>query len=202
MERAAPAGNPLQLLLGSHSGLEACGSHNFPHPRRRVDQERSTCRAGSGYLVEAIPPPVVHRPSANRLRSQLACLYQGPSRSGQGTGPIIAAWVTVITLGIHSSSDAGSLSIALPYSSPASPVVHKYLNNQSLVPNQGLDSADSDSYHCCCFHSFGAEEEVVKEPHRPGSGPGMRSRSRKRRGPIQARFRGAEAGTAGPVRNA
>ena len=68
--------------------------------------------------------------------------------------------------------------MAGPYGPPASDVIHKYLNNQSLVPNQSLDSADPDSYHCCCFHSFGAvEEEVVRGPHRPGSGPAMRSRS-------------------------
>ena len=35
--------------------------------------------------------------------------------------------------------------MAGPYGPPASDVFHKYLNNQSLVPNQGLDSADSDS---------------------------------------------------------
>ena len=39
-EAPRPAGNPLQLRSGSHSGLEACGSHNFPQPRRRVAQER------------------------------------------------------------------------------------------------------------------------------------------------------------------
>jgi len=39
MESAAPAGNPLRLRPGSHSGLEACGSHDFQQPRRRVDQE-------------------------------------------------------------------------------------------------------------------------------------------------------------------
>ena len=72
----------------------------------------------------------------------------------------------------------GRISMAGPYGPPASDGVHKYLNNQSLVSNQGLDSADPDSYHCCCFHSLGAvEEEVVREPRRPGSGPAMRSRS-------------------------
>ena len=35
--------------------------------------------------------------------------------------------------------------MASPYGPPASDVFHKYLNNQSLVPNQGLDSADPDS---------------------------------------------------------
>ena len=35
--------------------------------------------------------------------------------------------------------------MAGPYGPPASDVVHKYLQNQSLVPNQGLDSADPDS---------------------------------------------------------
>ena len=35
--------------------------------------------------------------------------------------------------------------MAAPYGPPASDVVHKYLNKQSLVPNQGLDSADPDS---------------------------------------------------------
>ena len=35
--------------------------------------------------------------------------------------------------------------MAGPYGSPASHVFHKYPNNQSLVPNQGLDSVDPDS---------------------------------------------------------
>jgi hypothetical protein len=39
MESAAPAGNPLRLRSGSHSGSEVCGSHNFPQLRRRVGQE-------------------------------------------------------------------------------------------------------------------------------------------------------------------
>lgn len=101
----------------------------------------------------------------------------GMSRSrtwstGQGTGPILATWVTVFPLGDHYSSKPGRVSMASPYGPPASDAFHKHLNNQSLVPNQSLDSADPDSYHCCCFHSFGAdEEEVVRGPHRPGSGP-------------------------------
>ena len=145
-----------------------------------------------GYLVKALPQPaVVHRPPADRLRRRLACLDQGLGRSRQGTGPRLHF------------RHGRAVSMAGPYGPPASPVVHKYLNNQSLVSNQGLDSANPDSYHCCCFYSFGeVEEEVVREPRRPGSGPAMRSRSRKRRGPIPARFREGEAGTAGPVRNA
>ena len=39
MDSDAPARNPLRLRSGSHSGLEGCGSHNFPQPRRGVDQE-------------------------------------------------------------------------------------------------------------------------------------------------------------------
>ena len=35
--------------------------------------------------------------------------------------------------------------MAGPYGPPASDVVHKYPQNQSLVPNQGLDSANPDS---------------------------------------------------------
>ena len=35
--------------------------------------------------------------------------------------------------------------MAGPYGPRVSDVVHKYLNNQPLVPNQGLDSADPDS---------------------------------------------------------
>ena len=69
------------------------------------------------------------------------------------------------------------------YGPPASDVFHKYLNNQSPVPTQGLDSSDPDSYHCCCFQSFGAvEEEVVRGPHCPGSGPAMQSRSPEEEG--------------------
>ena len=64
--------------------------------------------------------------------------------TGQGTGPIVTAWVTVFTLG-DSFSPSPRVSMASPYGPPASDVVHKYLNNQSLVPNQGLDSADPDS---------------------------------------------------------
>ena len=80
--------------------------------------------------------------------------------------------------------------MAGPYVPPASPVVHKYPNNQSLVPNQGLDSADPDSYHCCCFHSLGeVEEEVVREPHLPESGPAMRSGSPEEEGRNPERFR-------------
>jgi len=40
MQPAALAANPLRLRSGSHSGLEACGSHNFPQSRWRVDQDR------------------------------------------------------------------------------------------------------------------------------------------------------------------
>ena len=40
---------------------------------------------------------------------------------------------------------AGRVSMAGPYGPTASDVFHKYLNNQSLVPNQGLDSADPGS---------------------------------------------------------
>ena len=95
---------------------------------------------GSGYLVEPIPQPaVVHRPSDNRLGIRLACLDQGPGRSGQGTGPIIAAWVTAFGPGDSISGKAGPVSIALPYGPPTFDTVHKYLINQSLVPNQGLD---------------------------------------------------------------
>ena len=54
--------------------------------------------------------------------------------------------------------------MAGPYDPPASDFVHKYLNNQSLVPNQGLDSADPNSYHCCCFHSFGEVDEEGVDP--------------------------------------
>ena len=80
MESAAPAGHPLRLRSGSHSGLEACGSHNFPQPGRRVNQEPWTCRAGSGCLVKTLPQPAaVHGPSANRLGIRLACLDQGPA---------------------------------------------------------------------------------------------------------------------------
>ncbi len=37
-------------------------------------------------------------------------------------------------------------------------------------------------YHRCCFHSLGGEEEVVRGPHRRGSGPAMRSRSPEEEG--------------------
>ena len=85
--------------------------------------------------------PAFRRPAGNAV---------GMSRSrtwptGQGTGPIVAAWVTVFTLGDSFSGKSGRVSMAGPYGPPASDVVHKYLNNQSLVPNQGLDSADPDS---------------------------------------------------------
>ena len=58
-------------------------------------------------------------------------------------------------------------------------------------------------YHRCCFYSFGkVEEEVVRGPHRTGSGPAMRSRSpeEERAGPgaLPGR-RGGDSG-AGPQR--
>ena len=37
-------------------------------------------------------------------------------------------------------------------------------------------------YDCCCFHSLGGEEKVVRRPHRRGSGPAMRSRSPEEEG--------------------
>ena len=37
----------------------------------------------------------VHRPSGNRLGSQLVCLDRRTGRSGQGVGPMVEAWVTV-----------------------------------------------------------------------------------------------------------
>ena len=52
-------------------------------------------------------------------------------------GPMIEAWATVFR--------PGSVSIAGSYGPPASDFFHKYLNNQPLVPNQGIDSADPDS---------------------------------------------------------
>ena len=42
-------------------------------------------------------------------------------------------------------SSGRAVSMAGPYGPRASHVVHKYLNNQSLVPKQDLDSADPDS---------------------------------------------------------
>ena len=154
---------------------------------------------GSGYLVEPIPQPdVVHRHSDNRLEIRLACLDQGPGRSGQGTGPIIAAWVTAFGPVNYFSGKARPVSIGDPYGPPVSHLVHKYLHNQSLDPNQGLDSADPDSYHCCCFHGFGGvEEEVVSEPHRPGSGPAMRSRSPEEEGADPGALPGGRGGDSG-----
>ena len=76
---------------------------------------------------------------------QLACLDQGPGRSGQGTGPIIGAWVTAFGPGNYYSGKAKPVSIALPYDPPSSPVVHKYIYNPLLIPNQGLDAAVPDS---------------------------------------------------------
>ena len=67
------------------------------------------------------------------------------SPAGQGTGPIIAARLTAFGPGDYISGKAGPISIALPYGPPASDSVRKCLNNQSLVSNQGLDSADPDS---------------------------------------------------------
>ena len=87
------------------------------------------------------------------------------------------------------SGKARRVSMAGPYGPVESEVFHKYLNNQSLVPNQGLDSADPDSYHCCCFHSFGAVEEVVRGPRRPGSTGGER--------PMYVKFLGRGSGSAG-----
>ena len=106
MESAASTGNPLR---------RRSGSHNFPQPRRRVGQERCTCRAGSGYLVKAIlQPAVVHRPSGDRLGIRLACLDQGPGRSGKGTGPIVDAWATVFRPGDSFSGKSERISMAGP----------------------------------------------------------------------------------------
>ena len=65
--------------------------------------------------------------------------------TGQGTDPIVATWVTVFTLGDYFSGNSGRVSMAGPYSPPASDVFHKYINNQLFVPNQGLDPSDPDS---------------------------------------------------------
>ena len=67
------------------------------------------------------------------------------SPAGQGTGPIVAARASVFRHGQLLARQGRESSIALPYGPPASDVVHKCPNNQSLVPIQGLDSADPDS---------------------------------------------------------
>ena len=91
--------------------------------------------------------------------------------------------------------------MAGPYRPRASDVFHKYLNNQSFVPSQGLDSADLDSYHMLLLPQLwsggggGCEgtspsgigtRHAVALPGRGGSG------SRRATAPC-------EAGTAGPA---
>ena len=56
--------------------------------------------------------------------------------------------MTVFRPGDSFPGKAGGVSMAGPYGPAASDVIHKYSNNQSLASNQGLDSADPDSYHC------------------------------------------------------
>ncbi len=91
--------------------------------------------------------------------------------------------------------------MAGPYRPRASDVFHKYLNNQSFVPSQGLDSADLDSFHMLLLPQLwsggggGCEgtspsgigtRHAVALPGRGGSG--------SRRATAQC-----EAGTAGPA---
>ena len=156
---------------------------------------RLPCQSASSTCCGS---PAFRRPAGNPFGMPRSRTW----RSGQGTGSLIVAWVTTFGPGDSFSGKLGRISIALPYVPPASDVVHKYLIINHLYRSRALTQPIPTRYHRCCFHSFGGEEEVVRGPHRPGSGPAMRSRSRKRRGPIQARFRAGEAGTAGPVRNA
>ena len=87
-----------------------------------------------------------------------------------------------------------------PYSPLASDAAHKYLDIQSLVPNQGLDSADPDSYHRCCFHSLGRGGGGCEGTSPSGNGTRHAVAFPARGGSGSRRVSsGAEAGTAGPV---
>ena len=101
------------------------------------------------------------------------------------------------------SSKAGRVSIALPYDPPPSEFFHKYLNNQSLVPNQGLDSAHPDSIPSLLNLQLWSGGGGRCEGTSP-SGIGTRHEVAfsEEEGPIQARFRGGRGGDSGPVRNA
>ena len=70
-----------------------------------------------------------------------------------------------------------------------------------LSRSRALTQPIPTRYDCCCFHSLGGEEEVVRRPHRRGSGPACGRVLRKRRERVQARFllRGGDSG-AGPQR--
>ena len=69
-----------------------------------------------------------------------------------------------------------------------------------LSRSRALTQPIPTRYDCCCFHSLGGEE-VVRGPHRRGSGPACGRVLRKRRERVRARFlsRGGDSG-AGPQR--
>ena len=77
---------------------------------------------------------------------------------------------------------AGSLSIPLLYGPPASGVIHKYPNNQSLVPIQGLDSTDPDSIGLLLLPQPWRGGGGCEGTSPPGIGTRMRSRSPEEEG--------------------
>ena len=72
--------------------------------------------------------------------------------------------------------------MALPYGPPATDVVHKYPNNQSLVPIQGLDSADPDSIRLLLLPQPWRRGGGCEGTSPPGIGTRMRSRSPEEEG--------------------
>ena len=93
--------------------------------------------------------------------------------------------------------------MALPYGPPVSDVVHKYPNNQSLVPIQGLDSTDPDSIRLLLLpQPWGGGGGGCEETSPSGIGTHHAVAFSGRGGSGSGRAFCCGAGTAGPVRNA
>ncbi len=139
----------LQVRRVNICRFPAAGCSLIPRPTISLDSDLRTCirsdrRGGTRYVQTKE--------------------WRRWGREGSPWGDRSGRWSKEGTL-VGPSQDAGGpygpVSMVGPCGPPASPVVHKYLNTQPLVPNQGLDSSDPDSYHRCCFHSLGEVEEVV-----------------------------------------